>query len=132
MEGYTSVRTDHNFPTGFMDVVTLEKSNDRYRVMFDVKGRFVLQKLDRQEFARALVNFWLVDKMSMAAIYAFAAVNFPNRTQRSFLLTVGVFKVAEYFLLQRNMSADYHESEIIEGATLGTAALSLVAWIAPY
>ena len=43
------IRTDHNFPTGFMDVVTLEKSNDRYRVMFDVKGRFVLQKVDRQE-----------------------------------------------------------------------------------
>jgi len=43
------IRTDHNFPTGFMDVVTLEKSGDRYRVLFDAKGRFVLQRLDLQE-----------------------------------------------------------------------------------
>lgn len=80
--------------------------------------------------ARALVNFWVVDKLSVTAMYAFAAVYFENRIQRSLLLTVGIFKLAEYFLLHRNMEADFHGSDFVEGTTLGTAVLSLVAWIA--
>lgn len=43
------VRTDPNYPAGFMDVVELEKSNDRFRLMYDVKGRYVLHRLDREE-----------------------------------------------------------------------------------
>merc|ERR1712000_603316 len=34
------VRTDLNFPAGFMDVVTIEKTNQNFRLMYDVKGRF--------------------------------------------------------------------------------------------
>ena len=43
------VRTDAKFPAGFMDVVELEKSNDRFRLMYDVKGRYVLHRLEREE-----------------------------------------------------------------------------------
>jgi len=40
------VRTDTNFPCGFGDVITLEKQGVSFRVMYDPKGRFVLQRLD--------------------------------------------------------------------------------------
>lgn len=43
------VRTDHNYPTGFMDVIELEKSNDRFRLLFDTKGRYVLHRLEKEE-----------------------------------------------------------------------------------
>lgn len=43
------VRTDTGFPCGFMDVVELEKSGDRFRVLFDNKGRFVMHRIDRDE-----------------------------------------------------------------------------------
>jgi small subunit ribosomal protein S4e len=43
------VRTDHNYPVGFMDVLELEKSGDRMRLLFDTKGRFVLHRIDREE-----------------------------------------------------------------------------------
>jgi len=44
------VRTDVKFPSGFMDVITLEKVRDgNYRLLFDVKGRFVVQKISAQE-----------------------------------------------------------------------------------
>lgn len=43
------VRTDINFPAGFMDVVELEKSDDRFRLLYDTKGRFVLHRLDKAE-----------------------------------------------------------------------------------
>merc|ERR1712194_248038 len=45
------VRTDHNFPAGFMDVVELEKCNDRFRLLYDTKGRFVLHRLQNREEA---------------------------------------------------------------------------------
>jgi small subunit ribosomal protein S4e len=43
------VRTDMNFPAGFMDVVSLPKSNDTFRLMYDTKGRFVLHTVKAAE-----------------------------------------------------------------------------------
>tara|TARA_B110000090_G_C13302063_1_gene416192 strand:+ start:172 stop:966 length:795 start_codon:yes stop_codon:yes gene_type:complete len=43
------VRTDPNFPAGFMDVVELPAANDAFRLIFDPKGRFVLHRLSAEE-----------------------------------------------------------------------------------
>jgi len=43
------VRTDTNFPAGFMDVVSIEKTGEVFRLLFDTKGRFVLQRLQPAE-----------------------------------------------------------------------------------
>lgn len=43
------VRTDLRFPAGFMDVVTLEKSGDNFRLLYDTKGRYVLHPLKAAE-----------------------------------------------------------------------------------
>ena len=43
------VRTDVNYPVGFMDVVEIPKSNDTFRLIFDAKGKFVLHKIDAAE-----------------------------------------------------------------------------------
>jgi len=43
------VRTDNNFPTGFMDVVSIEKTGDFFRILYDVKGRFILHKITAEE-----------------------------------------------------------------------------------
>jgi ribosomal protein S4E len=43
------VRTDLNFPAGFMDVITLEKSGDQFRLLYDTKGRFVLHNVGAEE-----------------------------------------------------------------------------------
>jgi small subunit ribosomal protein S4e len=43
------VRTDPRFPAGFMDVVSIPKAKDNYRVMYDVKGRFVLNAISDEE-----------------------------------------------------------------------------------
>ena len=36
------VRTDEKFPCGFMDVIQIEKNNENFRLIYDVKGRSVL------------------------------------------------------------------------------------------
>jgi small subunit ribosomal protein S4e len=44
------VRTDITYPAGFMDVVTIDKiANGNFRLLFDTKGRFKLQKITPQE-----------------------------------------------------------------------------------
>jgi len=43
------VRTDPNFPAGFQDVVSIEKTNDLFRLVYDTKGRFALVPLDAEE-----------------------------------------------------------------------------------
>lgn len=43
------VRTDPNYPAGFMDVVEIPKSNDQFRLVFDTKGRYVLHRISDEE-----------------------------------------------------------------------------------
>merc|ERR1719421_537864 len=43
------VRTDTNFPAGFMDVVTLSKCGENFRLLYNTKGRFVLHRIDEGE-----------------------------------------------------------------------------------
>ena len=35
------VRTDPKFPAGFMDVIQIEKTGENFRLIYDVKGRWV-------------------------------------------------------------------------------------------
>jgi small subunit ribosomal protein S4e len=73
------VRTDHNYPSGFMDVIELEKSNDRFRLMYDTKGRFVLHRVDREEAQYKLCR---VQKVYIAANTIPVAVTHDGRTIR--------------------------------------------------
>merc|ERR1712018_448079 len=43
------VRTDSHFPTGFMDVVQIEKTKENFRLIYDVKGRFTIHRITNQE-----------------------------------------------------------------------------------
>lgn len=45
------VRTDTTYPTGFQDVISLDKSDEHFRVLFDEKGRFTLHKLTNKDEA---------------------------------------------------------------------------------
>lgn len=42
-------RTDTTFPTGFMDVITIEKSNEYFRILYDIKGRFAIHRITAEE-----------------------------------------------------------------------------------
>jgi len=43
------VRTDSNFPAGFMDVITIQKTNENFRLLFDPKGRFFIHRISPEE-----------------------------------------------------------------------------------
>jgi len=46
------VRTDINYPVGFMDVISIEKSDEHFRLMYDAKGRFILHRLNNKAFSK--------------------------------------------------------------------------------
>lgn len=48
------VRTDSNFPAGFMDVITIEKTGEKFRLLYDVKGRFTVHRISTEEAAYKL------------------------------------------------------------------------------
>lgn len=53
MQGHVKVdnkvRTDSTFPTGFMDVVGLEATNENFRLIYDIKGRFTVHRITSEE-----------------------------------------------------------------------------------
>merc|ERR1711904_375583 len=46
------VRTDMCYPAGFMDVVSLEKTNQHFRLLYDTKGRFVIHQIHKDDARR--------------------------------------------------------------------------------
>jgi len=43
------VRTDINYPSGFMDVVSIPKTKEFFRLIYDVKGRFQVHRIQEKE-----------------------------------------------------------------------------------
>jgi len=43
------VRTDLNFPAVFMDVIQIDRTNDKFRLLYDNKGRFTTVPIDEEE-----------------------------------------------------------------------------------
>jgi len=43
------VRTDSTYPSGFMDVINIEKTGENFRLLLDTKGRFTLHRITAEE-----------------------------------------------------------------------------------
>ncbi|KAG2186065.1 hypothetical protein INT43_002503 [Umbelopsis isabellina] len=43
------VRTDSTYPAGFMDVISIEKTGEQFRLVYDVKGRFTIHRITEEE-----------------------------------------------------------------------------------
>ena len=43
------VRTDITYPAGYMDVISIEKTGENFRLVYDVKGRFAIHRIEQAE-----------------------------------------------------------------------------------
>ncbi|GME78895.1 unnamed protein product [[Candida] boidinii] len=50
------VRTDATYPTGFMDVITLEATGENFRLVYDIKGRFAVHRITAEEASYKLAK----------------------------------------------------------------------------
>ena len=48
------VRTDPTYPAGFMDIITLEKTGENFRLIYDTKGRYTVHRIQEEEAAYKL------------------------------------------------------------------------------
>ena len=48
------VRTDSTFPAGLMDVITIDKTGENFRLIFDTKGRYTVHRITGEEAAYKL------------------------------------------------------------------------------
>jgi small subunit ribosomal protein S4e len=48
------VRTEKCYPSGFMDVIDIDKTDEHFRLLYDTKGRFVLHRIAKEEAAYKL------------------------------------------------------------------------------
>ena len=78
--------------------------------------------------AAALVNFWMLDKLSMMFMYAFAILQFPPTLQRGFLFFTAVIKLAEFAVQRWRMPEPFLDATVLEAATLGSAVASAYGW----
>lgn len=56
------IKTDHTYPAGFMDVVSLDKTKEHFRLLYDTKGRFVVHKISKEEAEYKLCRVKHVEK----------------------------------------------------------------------
>jgi len=62
------IRTDINYPSGFQDVITIPKTNENFRLLYDTKGRFVLHRITPEEAAYKLCRVVAVSRGNRASI----------------------------------------------------------------
>lgn len=56
------VRTDHTYPSGFQDVISLEKTKEHFRMLYDCKGRFAVHQITAEEAQYKLLAVKSVEK----------------------------------------------------------------------
>lgn len=81
------------------------------------------------ERAKVLVYFWLVDKIAITLLYAFAVVHLPVFKQRAVLIGAVGIKVCEYYMQLEYMIDPWKEQDtIVAPMTMALAVTSGVAW----
>lgn len=82
------VRTEHTYPTGFQDVVTIEQTKENFRLLFDTKGRFVVHKITADEAAYKLLRVKKVEKGAKGVTHCIThdgrTIRFPDPEVKAF------------------------------------------------
>merc|ERR1712159_91743 len=73
------VRTEPRFPAGFMDVITIADTNEQFRLLYNVKGRFHVHRISNEEAAYKL---GLVKRVELGAKGVPRLVTHDGRTFR--------------------------------------------------
>jgi len=73
------IRRDPRYPLGVMDVVSIEKTGEFFRILYDVKGRFQAHKIDAKE---ATFKLCKVTKKAMGETKIPYIVTHDGRTVR--------------------------------------------------
>nr|GMD15760.1 40S ribosomal protein S4-1 [Ipomoea batatas] len=91
------VRTDKTYPAGFMDVVSIPKTNENFRLLYDTKGRFRLHSI-RDEEAKVGVHLFSECRMWNSSIFTDRNINCKHCCFDELLSTPKSFCIKEVYL----------------------------------
>lgn len=65
------VRKDARFPVGLFDVLSIPKTNEHYRILYNVAGRFILHPISAEEakFKLTVVRKTMIGKKNIPVVY---------------------------------------------------------------
>jgi len=82
------IRNDMFFPTGFMDVITIDKTKENFRMLYDTKGRFNVHKIHKDEATYKLCRVKRVmlgpNKIPYAITHDGRTVKYPDPEVKAF------------------------------------------------
>merc|ERR1719246_270793 len=64
------VRADMFYPAGYQDVITIDKTKENFRLLYDTKGRFALHKIQKEEASYKLCRVRKVERGPRGIPYA--------------------------------------------------------------
>jgi small subunit ribosomal protein S4e len=62
------VRTEINYPAGFQDVISIAKTEEQFRLLYDVKGHYILHRITKEEAGYKLCRVLTVSKAKKSSI----------------------------------------------------------------
>jgi len=108
------VRTDNTYPAGFMDTISIEKSGEHFRLLYDIKGRFTIHRITPEEAGYKLLK---VRKVAVGAKSVPYIVTHDGRTIR---YPDPLIKVND------TVKFDLEQNKILEFAKFDTGNLVMV------
>ena len=115
------VRRDLKFPVGLMDVITIPKTKDQFRVFYDEKRRFTLLKITDKEISKKLVKIVKIEigpnKIPYMVTNDARYIRFPDPSYKvgdSLLFNFETQTVEKHFTL-----AIGHKALVTSGNNLG-------------
>jgi len=64
------VRADMFYPAGFQDVISIDKTKENFRLLYDTKGRFALHKIQKEEASYKLCRVRKIERGPRGIPYA--------------------------------------------------------------
>jgi len=97
------VRTDMKYPAGFMDVVTIARTKENFRLLLDTKGRFAIHKIHPDEATYKLCKITKVFTGKKGHTYAIThdgrTIRFPDpdiRVNDTVRFQIGTGKILDF------------------------------------
>jgi len=82
------IKTEHTYPAGFQDIISIEKTKENFRLLYDTKGRFVVHKVSPAEATYKLCRVKEVKKgqkgVSHCVTHDGRTVRFPSPEIKAF------------------------------------------------
>lgn len=103
------IRSDHKYPVGFMDLVTIEKTGENFRMVYDNKGRFVVHRVDNDEakFKLCKVKHVMVGPKGIPFIVTYdgRTIRYPDpmiKRNDTIVYNIATGKIQDYVKFEQN------------------------------